>query len=101
VRVPVTNTGTRRGSEVVQAYLRRPASAVDRPAWVLGGFAKVALEPGATADATIELDGSALRHWDGAAWQVEPGPVEVRLARSAGDPGTVVTLELPPPPSPM
>jgi beta-glucosidase len=94
VRVLVTNTGSRRGSEVVQAYVRRPASAVDRPAWVLGGFTKVTLEPGAAADATIELDAGALRHWDGAAWQVEPGPVEVRLARSAGDPGTVVTMDL-------
>jgi beta-glucosidase len=94
VRVPVTNTGPRRGSEVVQAYVRRPASAVDRPAWVLGGFTKVTLEPGATADATIDLDAGALRHWAGAAWQVEPGPAEVRLARSAGDPGTVVTMDL-------
>jgi beta-glucosidase len=93
VAVAVTNTGTRRGSEVVQAYVRRPGSAVERPAWVLGGFAKVTVEPSATALATIELDAGALRHWDGAAWQVEPGLVEVRLARSAGDPGTIVTLD--------
>jgi beta-glucosidase len=94
VSVSVTNTGRRRGSEVVQAYVRRPASTVDRPAWVLGGFAKVTLEPGAGEVATIEIDASALRHWDGGAWHVEPGPVEVRVARSAGDPGTIVTFDL-------
>jgi len=94
VRVAVTNTGRRSGSEVVQAYVRRPASAIERPAWVLGGFAKVTVDPGTTAAATIELDSGALRHWDGASWQVEPGPLEIRVARSAGDPGTVVTLEL-------
>ena len=101
VRVPVTNTGRRRGSEVVQAYVRRPESAVDRPAWVLAGFTKVTLEPSATTDVTIELDAGALRHWDGAAWQVEPGPLEVRLARSAGDGGTSLTTELPPAAAPM
>jgi beta-glucosidase len=93
VAVAVTNTGARRGSEVVQAYVRRPGSRLDRPAWVLAGFAKVTVEPAATEVAAIELDAAALRHWDGG-WHVEPGPVEVRLARSAGDPGVMASLEI-------
>src|SRR5262249_61161018 len=93
VAVAVTDSGARRGSEVVQAYVRRPASRIDRPAWVLAGFAKITVEPGATEVAAVELDVAALRHWDGG-WHVEPGPVEVRLARSAGDPGPVVELGL-------
>jgi beta-glucosidase len=95
VTVPVTNTGPRAGDEVVQVYLRRPASAVMRPAWVLGGFTKVRLHPGETIPVRVVIDPDALRHWDGG-WAIEPGPLELRVARSAGDPGQVVTTTLPP-----
>jgi beta-glucosidase len=93
--VPVHNTGTRAGSEVVQAYVRRPASNTVRPRWVLAGFARVSVTPGARATATVVVDPAALRHWqpDGG-WQVEPGSLEVRVARSAGDPGTIVTVNV-------
>ncbi len=93
VTVPLTNTGPRAGTEVVQAYVRRPASAIERPAWVLAGFAKVGVAAGAAATAEVELDPSVLRHWDTASscWQVEPGPLAIRIARHAGDPGQVVT----------
>ena len=47
VTLPITNSGTRAGAEVVQAYLRRPSSTVARPAWVLGGFAKARIDVGA------------------------------------------------------
>lgn len=96
VSVPVTNTGQRAGTEVVQAYLRRPASQVERPSWVLGGFAKARIEPGATTVIDVPIDPAALRHWDvdAGAWAVEPGALELRVARSAADPGQSLTLEV-------
>jgi hypothetical protein len=36
-----------------------------------------------------------MRHWDGdLGWQVEPGPLEVRVARSAGDAGATLVVAL-------
>ena len=46
LQVPVTNTGGRRGSEVVQAYVAAPLGRVVRPARQLRAFAKVAARSG-------------------------------------------------------
>ena len=43
--VPVTNTGSRAGAEVVQLYVGQPASAGEPPKQ-LKGFRKVTLAPG-------------------------------------------------------
>jgi beta-glucosidase len=93
VRVPVTNTGARAGSDVVQVYARRPASGVARPVWVLAGFAKAHLAPGEHREVAVDIDPSALRHWDDG-WHVEPGPLELRVARDAGDGGATVTVDV-------
>ncbi|MDR2784885.1 MAG: glycoside hydrolase family 3 C-terminal domain-containing protein [Treponema sp.] len=42
----VTNTGNRRGTEVVQLYIGFSHSSVDRPVKLLRGFARVELDPG-------------------------------------------------------
>jgi beta-glucosidase len=42
----LTNTGNRRGAEVVQLYIGFSRSAVDRPLKLLRGFARVELDPG-------------------------------------------------------
>lgn len=47
--VDVTNTGAVAGSETVQLYLSDPVATVARPVQRLVGFARVPLEPGATA----------------------------------------------------
>ena len=64
VTVPVTNTGTRRGAEVVQCYIAPQRSRLSRPARELVGWAKLWLEPGETAMACIELTERAFAHWD-------------------------------------
>jgi beta-glucosidase len=95
VRVPVRNTGSRPGSEVVQVYLHRPAGGVPRPTWVLGGFARVTVPAGATVDAVVPVDPRAVRHWDEEdGWQIEPGRLELRVARDAGDPGQRVSVDI-------
>ncbi|CAM5460001.1 hypothetical protein STENM327S_05196 [Streptomyces tendae] len=58
VRVRVRNTGSRAGREVVQVYLARPASALDRPARALGGYAAVRASPGETVTATVRVLGA-------------------------------------------
>ncbi len=64
VTVPVTNTGARRGAEVVQCYVEPPAVGCPRPARELAGFAKAWLDPGETAMVRIELEERAFAHWD-------------------------------------
>ena len=97
VTVRLRNSGARPGREVVQLYLARPDSSVERPLLWLGGFAAVAAGPGQTVDVVVPIDRWALRHWDEAAgdWAIEPGRFEVRVGRSVGDLrlATVVEIE--------
>ncbi|MEO7984754.1 MAG: glycoside hydrolase family 3 N-terminal domain-containing protein, partial [Bacteroidota bacterium] len=46
VRVDVKNTGSRKGAEVVQLYIRDDYSSVTRPVKELKGFKKIWLDPG-------------------------------------------------------
>ncbi len=63
-RVRLRNTGTRRGREVIQVYLAREDSAIERPVRWLAGF--TAVEPGAGQETTVEvnLPAGAFAHWD-------------------------------------
>ncbi|WP_062137298.1 glycoside hydrolase family 3 C-terminal domain-containing protein [Demequina aestuarii] len=85
VTVPVTNTGERAGSTVVQVYVHDRESTLHRPAQELKGFAKVHLEPGETADAVVTLDERSFAVYDvtGAAWKVEAGEYELRIGLSS------------------
>jgi beta-glucosidase len=65
VTLPVTNTGTRRGAEVVQCYVAPPPARLARPVKELKAFRKVWLDPGETATVTLELDAPrAFAYWD-------------------------------------
>ena len=64
VTVPLTNTGARRGAEVVQCYMRPAQGPLYRPVRELVGWAKLWLEPGETGVAEIHLDDRAFAHWD-------------------------------------
>ena len=86
VSVRVRNTGTRAGHEVVQLYLRDVVAQVTRPVRQLAGFAKVSLEPGASARVRFDV------HADRSAFTgrelrriVEPGEIEVLVGTSSTD----------------
>ena len=83
VDVDVTNTGSRAGREVVQVYLARPESSVERPVRWLAGHAQVSAGPGETVTATIELRARAFEHWDGSGWATEPGTFTLVVGRDA------------------
>jgi len=96
--VPVTNTGARRGSEVVQAYVAPPPGPRVRPVRELRAFAKVALDPGASTTVELALDHRAFATWDATEheWVVEPGTYAVHIGRSSVDLAHVVTVEVGP-----
>jgi beta-glucosidase len=97
VLVRVRNTGRRRGKEVVQAYLSRPESAVDRPRLWLAGFAAVGADPGETVVAEIRLAARAFQHWSTAehGWRTEPGPFTLTVGPSVADRPLARVISLP------
>ncbi|WP_370616651.1 beta-glucosidase family protein [Mumia sp. Pv 4-285] len=86
-RVSVRNTGDRPGRELVQVYVAREGSAVERPVRWLASYAWVSAEPGESVTVEVPVLARAFEHWDAAAgrWTVEPGDFEVQIGRSAGD----------------
>jgi beta-glucosidase len=55
VQVDVQNTGSVRGDEVVQMYIRDDVSSVTRPLLELKGFQRVTLEPGEQRTVTFDI----------------------------------------------
>jgi beta-glucosidase len=82
----VTNTGKRRGTEVVQLYAADTAFGVVLPAQQLVGFDRVDLEPGASRTVTFAVPMSMLAY-TGMSGQLvmEPGPVELSAGSSSND----------------
>jgi beta-glucosidase len=88
VRVNVTNTGRRTGSQVVQVYAGIPSSAaVPEPPHQLAGFAKVTLRPGQTREVVIPVAARAFAHWDTATgkWVVPDGTYRLYAGTSSAD----------------
>jgi beta-glucosidase len=111
IEVPVTNTGDRRGAEVVQCYVAPASTRLVRPPQELKAFAKVWLDPGETATVTLRLSDRSFAYWDpgdpewpelatlltGAfpfppynndptpkpGWRIDPGCYELRIGRSS------------------
>lgn len=78
IKLRVTNTGSRTGTEVAQAYVRLPA-ATGEPGKRLVGWDRVTLRPGRSADVTITLSRSDLRDlhllevFDRGSWRTASG----------------------------
>ncbi len=96
VSLTVTNTGARKGSEVVQVYVRDLKSSLLRPDKELRAFSRVTLEPGASANLTLALPPRAFEAWDPRvhAWVAEPGDFEIIVARSAAQPEATLAVRL-------
>ena len=86
VLVDVTNTGARRGDEVVQLYIRDVVSSVTRPVKELKGFKRVTLEPGETARVGFEITPELLAFYDiDMLFRVEPGEFRLMVGSSSRD----------------
>lgn len=86
VVVDVTNTGSRRGDEVVQLYVRDLVSSVTRPVKELKGFRRVTLDPGQTTTVAMEITRDALAFYDiEMKYKVEPGEFRLLVGSSSRD----------------
>lgn len=97
VTLTVTNTGERRGSDVVQVYVKSPDATIDRPVHELRAFAKVTLDPGESREVSLELGERAFAYWD-TEWAVDPGTYVIEVGASSREiyAEVAVTLGVPP-----
>ena len=86
VSIPVTNTGKRNGTEIVQLYIR-DLSDKEGPLKSLRGFQRVEVKAGETATTTITLDAKSFEFWDAATntMRTKPGQYEILYGNSSCD----------------
>ena len=95
IAVRVTNTGRRRGTEVVQCYATDEVASVARPERQLVGFTRVELAPGATASVRFEVHPSRLAFYDESfEFVCEPGTFRFEVGGFAGAPALTATIHL-------
>lgn len=96
ITLPVTNTGCREGSEVIQLYISDLQSSLPRPVKELKGFSKTKLAPGETREVTFTIGKEALSFFDDTRheWVTEPGKFEALVGASSTDIRNRVAFEL-------
>jgi beta-glucosidase len=119
IEVPLRNSGNRRGAEVVQCYVEPCAPICSRPRKELKAFAKLWLDPGAGATASLTLDDRSFAYWfpgDGlpadtreklrmplaqighpdkrTRWRVDGGRYRLHIGRSSGAIDHVLEIEV-------
>jgi beta-glucosidase len=86
ITIPVSNTGKRDGTEVVQVYVRKvgDASGLNK---TLRGFQRIDVAKGKTANAIIDLPYSSFEFYDEKAFQlkVTPGEYEIFYGNSSDE----------------
>jgi beta-glucosidase len=83
--VAVTNTGPRRGTALVELYVHQPVAEISRPVAEFRGFQSVALEPGETKTARIDLDEGELAYWHPhGCLKADPGRFDILTGPDAG-----------------
>lgn len=86
VKFMVTNTGSRKGDEVVQLYLHQDNPSVVQPERQLKAFKRITLEPGETRDMTFALGPETFAIVDAnMQWTVEPGTYHLLIGSSSKD----------------
>jgi len=94
VHVVVRNTGSRAGTEVVEAYLTYPRSA-DEPPLELKGFVRAWLPPSRTTTATIVLRRNDFTSYLGGRWVVPRGRYVLHVGTSSTDLPLAAVLDAP------
>ena len=86
ITIPVTNTGSRNGEEVVQVYLKKQGEA-DGPVKTLRAFKRVYIPAGKTVKVELELTPKQLEWWDSATntMRTMPNTFDVMVGGSSKD----------------
>lgn len=86
ITVPVTNTGSRDGEEVVQVYLKKQGE-TDGPIKTLRAFKRVFIPAGKTVEVELELTPKQLEWWDATTntMRTMPNTFDVMIGGSSKD----------------
>ena len=96
VSLDITNLGDMEADEVVQLYVSRPDTKIERPVKELKAFERVTLKAGETKNVTLEFPVSELAHWDMETngWTVEPGKVQILVGAASDDIRQTIETEI-------
>ena len=97
VQLTAKNIGDKMGKEVIQIYVSKPNSTIDRPVQELKAFAKTHnLEPGETAELILSIPISDLRYWDEdkSDWALEKGSYTIQSGTSSRDIRVLQEIEI-------
>ena len=85
ISVDVENTGTIDGKEVVQLYVSKKDSKIERAAQELKGFEKVSVNAGETVNTVITIPVKELAYYNVTKkkWVVEPGTYKIKIGNSS------------------
>lgn len=85
--ITLKNSGSRRGKEVIQVYVKDIKSTVVRPEKELKGFTKIDLKPDEEREVSIEIPINSLAFYDveSKEWVVEEGEFELQVGSSSRD----------------
>jgi len=86
-KVTVTNTGDRKGSEIVQLYIGDRVAKGVRPYKELRGFERITLDAGESREVCFVIDADRLSYFEPKRleWTIEPGEVEIMIGPNARD----------------
>lgn len=96
VSFDLENLGGMEADEVVQLYVRRIDSKVERPYKELKAFDRITLNAGEARKVSLEFPVSELAHWDidGNCWVIEPGKIEILVGSSSDDIRQSISAEI-------
>ena len=96
VRLRLTNTGRRDGSEVVEVYIHDRKPRIDKPVRELKAFQKVSLAAGQSKEVVLELTPRAFAYFDvpREQWKADVGSYDIEVAASSRDIRQVATVKL-------
>ena len=86
VTATIQNIGANAGKEVVQVYVAKPETAIDRAAQELKAFAKTSLlAPEASETLTLQIPVNELSYWNENTnnWSLEPGTYRIKVGTSS------------------
>ncbi len=82
--IELINTGSRKGKEVVQLYIRDVVGSIARPMKELKGFKLIELNPGESKTVEFEIDNSLLEFYSfSKIWESEPGKFQLFIGRNS------------------
>lgn len=87
ISIPVSNTGSRTGAEVVQLYITDVKSSLPRPVKELKDFKKVSLKPNQSTEIQFEITPDKLMYFDDGRheWVAEAGDFIALIGSSSSD----------------